>query len=76
VSDAARHILTQPKLKDTDMKKEAMAEKKEQPEPNVFERIRAEAKKKQEAERERRARVREFMEKGNIPRSWLQRLNK
>jgi hypothetical protein len=52
-----------------------MAEEKEQPEPNVFERIRAEAKKKQDAERERRARVREFMEKGNTP-SWLQKLNR
>jgi hypothetical protein len=57
------------------MKKEVMPEEKEQPEPNVYDAIRAEARAKQKAERERRARVREVMEKGNTP-SWLQRLNK
>jgi len=75
MSDGGMHILTrkhtQPKLKDTDMKKEAMAEEKE----SIYDKIRREAREKQEAERERRARVREFMEKGNTP-TWLQRLNK
>jgi hypothetical protein len=54
---------TQPKLKDTDMKKEVMPEEKE----SIYDKIRREAREKQEAERERRARVREFMEKGNTP---------
>jgi hypothetical protein len=67
------HILktTQPKLKDTDMKKEVMAEEKE----SIYDKIRREAREKQDAERERRARVREVMEKGNTS-SWLQRLKR
>ncbi len=66
---------TKPKLKDTDMKKEVIPEKKEQPEPNVYDAIRAEARAKQKAENERTALIREFMESGGRP-LWEQKLNR
>ena len=49
-----------------------MPEEKE----SIYDKIKREMREKQSAERERVRRVREFMEKGNLPSSWLQKLNK